>query len=101
MKLLNSHNRRLLWMEDNELRFRADNWDVEWVASRIIVSSAAKRIAAEIELVPPNEICIRRGEFFWNGRQVLIRQSFVRVPAGDRLFGGQLTAQGGTGISFA
>ena len=61
-----------LWIEENELAFRSDNYDVEWIRNRVVVRTAPRRVALEITLAPPSQVAVPRAMFWKHG-------CFIRV----------------------
>jgi trigger factor len=91
-QLFDVNDKRLLWVDNNELRFRADNWDVEWVSNRVIVRTGPnERIAAEIEFIPPNDVAIHRGVFRYHGRTLLVTPNGIEYPDMDSAVSGSGT----------
>ena len=62
LELYNKLRRRVLHIDENQLSFRADNYDVEWKDNLITVRTGFRQpILLELALVPPSEIHIRKG----------------------------------------
>lgn len=86
-----------LWIEENELAFRTDNYDVEWVKNRIVVRTGPRRIAIEVVLSPPNVLALPRGVLWRHGCFLRITPEAVVGPFDCRYAG--CTAEGaGKGI---
>ena len=67
----------ILTIEDNELRYDTNLWDVEFVANRLVVRESHRRIVAKITFSPPDEISVERGYFSHDGLLVKVTPSEI------------------------
>jgi len=75
-------NFHVLVIDRNELVYKVDPWDVEFVGRRLIVREGPGQILIEIEFQPPNRISLTRGRVLCDGVEVILGDSLVINGAG-------------------
>lgn len=63
----------------NELLYNTLCWDVSFVGSTLIIREGHGQILLEIQFLPPHEIVIRRGRFFFNNGFIYVEPSKVSI----------------------
>ena len=72
-------NRLTLAVEDNELVYSVDPWDIEFVGRRLTLRIAERRVLADIVFGPPSRIAIERGHFLRNGVQAVVTRDGLTI----------------------
>ncbi len=89
---LASDGKVTLEINENIIEANPENWDVQTVGRTIKINSAPQNILLELELLPPNEIKIKRAKWSYGGIDVDIHQDgLVETPYGS-LMGGDIRA---------
>jgi hypothetical protein len=78
-------NELQLWIEDNDLVFRTDAWDVEYVGQTLTVRNGRREIAWRLRFSPPDALEIESGTFFCNGERVTITGDAIDISGQVRL----------------
>lgn len=77
--LKNDQNEMLLRIENNELAYSSENWDVEFIANRLKVRRKLGEIIFDVEFLIPNSIKIHKAEFFFNNRRILVDTNGIKM----------------------
>ena len=77
--LKNDLNEMLLRIENNELIYSAENWDVEFIANRLKIRRGFREIIFDVEFLIPNCIKIHKAEFFYNNRKILVDKNGIKM----------------------
>ncbi|MER6107657.1 HNH endonuclease [Streptomyces hirsutus] len=62
----------ILTIDDNELSYNTDLWDVEFVANRLVVRQAAGKIVTKVVFNPPDSLNVERAFFSHDGLTVKV-----------------------------
>lgn len=89
-------NRLALLIQDNEISFDSNLWDVHWSANRLVIREKLREIILDIEFFAPNEVEIHRGRLHWNGVKIEIAEGYLNSGNQQWLLGS--TAYGAVGI---
>jgi hypothetical protein len=81
-------NNPLLHIKNNQLYYRPEPWDIQFVGTTLIVREASRKILIEITFHPPNRIEINRGRFLRNGVEVLIRPDNLLITNNNGFLSG-------------
>lgn len=68
----NEFNIPILEIIDNELIYRTEQWDIEWVGQKLTVREGHGKILLQIIFEPPHKIQIVKGRILFNGIELLI-----------------------------
>jgi len=66
-------------IEDNELIYTAEAWDVEFTRNRLIVRSNAREIAASLVFEPPHKLIVKQVNMIYKGVPVQVDAEWVQV----------------------
>jgi len=110
----NEFNSPILQIVDNELVYRTDQWDIEWVGQKLTIREGHRKILIQLVFEPPNIIRIAKGRILFNGIEILIGSDYIfcsnnscflssinTVNCAIGLAIGDPTPQGGAGIVFS
>jgi trigger factor len=80
----------ILTIDDNELKYDTGIWDVEFVADRLVVREAHRKILAKLVFSPPDSITVERAYFSHDGLsvQVTARELLYTTKRGRLSFSG-------------
>lgn len=70
-------NNLILEIDDNEITYDTNLWDVEWVGPALTIREARGRILLKLVFSPPNEIRITKGRILFNGVEVMIGENYL------------------------
>lgn len=87
INLFDKYNNRLLSVSNNQLIYNVFNWDIQLIATRLIIREGAGNILLELNFQPPNAISITRGRLLCNGVEMLIQGETVKFNNGSTLAG--------------
>lgn len=73
----NEFNIPILQIVDNELIYRTEQWDIEWVGKKLTIREGHRKILLQLVFEPPNIIKIAKGRILFNGIEVLIGTDYV------------------------
>lgn len=73
MFIYNEKNELILHINENQLVFKIDVWDIQLVGNTFTIRQAKRNILIEIKFETPNKIFIKRGKFLYNGVEVNIK----------------------------
>ncbi|MBO3089667.1 hypothetical protein [Cellulomonas dongxiuzhuiae] len=74
----------LFLVEDGELTYRTDQWDIEWVGQTLTVRNGRRKPIVEIRFAVPDQVIVRRARFRMNGIEYCIEPTFaVLTNRGD------------------
>ncbi len=86
--VLDETDNLMLWIEENELRFRSSNYDVEWIGNSLILRTGLRLpIALRLEFIPPNKVKVRQGVFWRRGCRLLVTEQSITGPTGGGVTG--------------
>ncbi|MCX4906207.1 hypothetical protein [Streptomyces sp. NBC_00878] len=77
LRIFDKEGKLLLDVDENELIFSVDSWDVELVGKRLTIRSGLRAILAQVEFVAPSAIIINRGTFAYDGFQVQVAPDHI------------------------
>ncbi len=75
--IFDERNVLVLQITDNEMVFRADEWDVEFVGNTLTVRHGLRDIFSEMVFELPGKLSIRRGRILLNGIELLVAEDYV------------------------
>jgi trigger factor len=79
VRALDDADNLILLIEENELVYCIDPWDIEFVGKRLVIRQAPHRFLIDLLFEPPNRITVQRGCFQKGGMQLLISPTEVRT----------------------
>lgn len=79
MNLFDEFNNLVLIIRNNELVYRPDTWDIQFVGRNLTVREAQRKLLIDIEFDVPNRINIKRGRFLCNGVEILVRPDHLLI----------------------
>ncbi|MFE9398370.1 hypothetical protein [Streptomyces flavidovirens] len=74
----------ILTIEDNELWYNTDLWDVQFVANRLVLREAGRRIIAKVVFDPPGGLTVERALFSHDGLTVRVTPKEILFVGGQR-----------------
>ena len=77
----------LLLIDDNELIYKTDLWDLSFIGGKITIREPAGKILAEISFRPPSEIVIERATFWNKSYSLQVNHGSVSDRYGNTLSG--------------
>ncbi|GHD21394.1 hypothetical protein GCM10010313_54910 [Streptomyces violarus] len=89
-RLFDASGAIILTIDDNELKYDTSIWDVEFVADRLVVREAHRKILAKLVFSPPDSITVERAYFSHEGLsvQVTAREIVYATERGRLSFSG-------------
>lgn len=101
LRIFDKQGNLLLDVNDNELIFSVDSWDVELVGKRLTIRGGRGVILAQVEFHAPNAIVINRGVFSYDGFQVQVAADHIFLEQyGIRMSKTSARMNGGAGFDF-
>lgn len=110
----NELNVPILQIVDNELVYRTEQWDIEWVGQKLTIREGHRKILLQLVFEPPNIIRIAKGRILLNGIEILIGSDYIFCSNNSCFFSsistvncsvglaiGDPTPQGGAGMVFS
>jgi hypothetical protein len=79
----------LLHIDENEMIFRSDLWDIERTGKRMIVRNGLADIGAEFIFNTPSEIVVNKAEFWNRGYELCVSSNGVVDQFSNRMNGGK------------
>lgn len=73
----NEFNVPVLEIVDNELIYRTEQWDIEWVGQKLTVREDHRKILLQLVFEPPHTIRIAKGRILLNGIELLIGTDYI------------------------
>jgi len=77
--LFDESNLVIFKIHDNELIYKTDTWDIEFIGATLTIRQESKNIFLEIEFCPPNRVNIIRGRLLCNGVEIIIKKTQVLI----------------------
>lgn len=81
-------NNEVLHIKNNQLLYKPEPWDIQFVGTTLIVREAHRQILIEIKFSPPGKIEILRGRFLCNGVEILIRPEHIILTNNNTFISG-------------
>ena len=72
VQVYDDDDRRVLWIDRNELRYSLTPWDITFVGRTLTIREGPRQFLLEIAFQPPNRVDILRGRFKHNGLELLV-----------------------------
>lgn len=88
LNLFDEFNNLVLRINNNELVYHPDPWDIQFVGRNLIVREAHRKLLIDISFEVPNRIVVARGRFLRNGVEVLVRPDHVLITNNAFLISG-------------
>jgi len=79
LSVFDENNRLVILVNENELIFSIDPWDIQLVGKTLTVREAHKEILIELEFHPPGRVVVKRGRFLLNGVEILVRPKNILI----------------------
>lgn len=70
--ILNNDGELLLKVEENEMIYNSEQWDVEFVGTRMKLREGSRKIVLDMEFKIPNQVLIHYGEFYYKNHQIIV-----------------------------
>jgi trigger factor len=70
-------NNPIICIDDNEIVYGIDNWDVQWVGQKLTIREGHRKILLEIVFQPPHTVIISKGRFLYNGVELILREDLL------------------------
>lgn len=86
--LFDETNRPVLKIEQNQLIYTVDRWDIEFVGRRLVIRTGRRDIFIDITFDPPNGIIFNRGRILFNGVELLLAENYVWLSNNQSLIRG-------------
>ncbi|MER6268322.1 hypothetical protein [Streptomyces sp900105755] len=77
LRIYGRGGRRLLEIDENELVYSVDSWDIELVGTALTIRDGLRKILAEIKFDPPQGITISRGIFARGGHVIRVEPDYL------------------------
>ncbi|MGW2283936.1 hypothetical protein [Streptomyces phaeochromogenes] len=77
LRIFDRQGRLLLDINENELLFSIDSWDVELVGKRLTIRKGLRVILAQVDFYAPSAIVINRGNFSYDGFEVQVAPDHI------------------------
>lgn len=110
----NELNIPVLQIVDNELIYRTEQWDIEWVGQKLTLREGHRKILLQLIFEPPHTIRIAKGRILLNGIELLIGTNYLFCSNNSSFFNsittincpiglaiGDPVPQGGAGMVFS
>jgi hypothetical protein len=98
MYVFNPDNTPALIIQDNELRFATDAWDIEFVGRRMIIRKELSVFLMDVLFEVPSRIVIDRGVFVFNGAQIEVSPNRIYVRNNGNIFSNSGYEGSGAGL---
>lgn len=72
LQVFDDQSKRVLWIEQNELRYCPTLWDISFEGCTFTVRELYRKVLIEIVFSPPNCVEVRKGRFSHNGLELLV-----------------------------
>ncbi|MGB8993528.1 MAG: hypothetical protein WCD80_15840 [Desulfobaccales bacterium] len=83
----NELNIPIIQIVDNELIYRTDQWDIEWVGQKLTIREGHRKILLQLIFDPPHTIKISKGRILLNGIELLIGDDYLFCSNKSIFFG--------------
>lgn len=88
VNLFDEFNNLALRINNNELVYRPEPWDIQFLGRNLIIREAHRKLLIDILFEVPNRIVIKRGRFLCNGVEILVRPDHVLITNNAMLISG-------------
>jgi hypothetical protein len=95
----NEFNVPILQIEDNELIYRTEQWDIEWVGQKLTIREGHKKILLQLVFEPPHTIIMTKGRILFNGIELLIGTDYLFCSNNSSFFSGISTTNCAVGLA--
>ena len=75
LQVFDDDARKVLWIEQNELRYCITPWDIHLEGRNLVVRERKSNFLVDVVFNPPNRVEIQKGRFSFNGLELLVRPS--------------------------
>lgn len=86
--ILDQFNLPILRIQDNQIVYATDGWDIVFTGSVLVLKEAARKILLNIKFEPPNSILISRARLLCNGVEIVVRPNHVFIANSESLIVG-------------
>lgn len=100
VSLYDDENKLILKIQENQLSYKVDVWDIEFVGKTLTIRQASRNILIVIEFETPNKINFRKGRILYNNIELLINEKEVKINGAFQSFGSYLTLVGRIGMKI-
>ncbi|WP_419705338.1 hypothetical protein [Promicromonospora sp. NFX87] len=100
LSLYDHQDQPLVQVENSELMYRTDQWDVEWVGQTLTVRRAQRQPTIEIDFVVPDQVVIRRAQFRYRGIEFCVEPTFAVITNTGGLIVNSYIKQAWTAIAI-
>lgn len=90
MRVFNKFNNLVLRIDENELFYSINPWDIEYQGTTLTVREKKGKFLIQMEFNPPDEITISKGKFLFNGVEILIEEDHFVVNNGSQIAGNEM-----------
>jgi hypothetical protein len=73
LRLFDEFNECVLLIVENQLWYKTDTWDIEFVGRNLVIREKQRKILIDMIFNPPDSIAIIKGRILLNGVEVLIK----------------------------
>jgi hypothetical protein len=78
VQLFDEFNEIALQIQENQLTYKTDSWDIEFTGRRLLLREAQRKILLDISFNAPDLVIVNRGRLLLNGIELLVTpQSFM------------------------
>ncbi|MFC4025193.1 HNH endonuclease [Oceanobacillus longus] len=91
MDLFDQFNNKILEIQDNELTYSTEFWDIRLVGNKLTINQEFRNVFFEIEFVTPNKLKISKADIFYNSQLIKVKPTAIVLP-------GNITISGSTFI---
>lgn len=85
--LLDEFNHLVLQIQDNQLLYSVDVWDITFIGKTLTFREKHRKILFEIIFEPPNKVIINKGRILFNGVEIVITPDFAITNNGHLSIG--------------
>ncbi len=96
----NEFNVPVLQIVDNELIYRTEQWDIEWVSQKLTVREGHGKILLQLVFEPPHTIRIAKGRILLNGIELLIGADYLFCSNNSSFLSGISTTNCRVGLAI-
>lgn len=77
LQVFDEQSQRVLWIEQNELRYCPTPWDIRLEGCTLTVREGHGKVLTEIVFSPPNRLEVCKGRFSLNGLELLVEPDML------------------------
>ena len=86
--LFDQVNRSVLRIDQNQLIYTVDHWDIEFVGRTLIIRAGHGDVFIDMAFDPPNRVRFNRGRILYNGVEILLSEDYAWLSNNQSIISG-------------